>query len=367
MVGILSRRPPYYHILLQVAREAGQLTHKDVCDAAILTNRSVKSVLKWVRECGAFPILRFVRNGVEIEANDPDKLLAASAGVSDSLTSVSYCFPYVEEADPANVPTPLQKVILFTAPIIFWPILVVRAALSWSGENLSKLQNSVVSVFVFIAALAAFVNLNFAIVVTMLIGVHEFGHMVAFKRLGAKIDPPIFIPFAGAVINTNVMPKNAWEEAITAAAGPLIGMAGVFVAMLIVPYTGGTIWPFAVLIGIMINLFNLLPLLPLDGGRMVAFLPRKVVMYIYIATGMALFAVGLGSHPVVLFVMVVGILTFIARKKSLPENYRDIGIVKTGILTLLYIGSVWFVGEVFLTIGPDCRDLMDIDGTIIGW
>src|SRR5207237_8279080 len=80
----------------------------------------------------------------------------------------------------------------------------------------------------------------------------------------------VFIPFMGALITLKQMPHNAWREAKLAIAGPLLGSAGALAL-----YLAGVAWDSRQLkalafLGFFINLFNLLPVVPLDGGRITA-------------------------------------------------------------------------------------------------
>ncbi len=104
----------------------------------------------------------------------------------------------------------------------------------------------------------------------MLLFIHELGHMLEAKRQGLDVSWPQFIPFLGAMITMREMPPNAWREAQVALAGPLLGTVGALGTWAI----GSSINSRAVValafVGFFLNLFNLLPVVPLDGGRAVA-------------------------------------------------------------------------------------------------
>jgi Zn-dependent protease len=74
----------------------------------------------------------------------------------------------------------------------------------------------------------------------------------------------------GALITLKEMPHNAWREAKLAIAGPILGSAGALAIYLLgLAYDSDPLKALAFL-GFFINLFNLLPVVPLDGGRIVA-------------------------------------------------------------------------------------------------
>jgi Zn-dependent protease len=97
--------------------------------------------------------------------------------------------------------------------------------------------------------------------------VHELGHVFYAKRAGIKASLPIFIPFVGAAI---FVPKfdSVRKEALVAAGGPLFGLASSIAMMLPYAITGERAWLGLAVMGAVLNLFNLIPLKPLDGGRM---------------------------------------------------------------------------------------------------
>ena len=110
----------------------------------------------------------------------------------------------------------------------------------------------------------------FGIGLILLLFVHEMGHVIEAKRQGLPVSVPVFIPFMGALITMKQMPHNAWREARLAIAGPLLGSAGALVLYVLgAAYDSQQLKALAFL-GFLINLFNLLPVIPLDGGRITA-------------------------------------------------------------------------------------------------
>src|SRR5262249_28585987 len=107
----------------------------------------------------------------------------------------------------------------------------------------------------------------FAVGFVLLIFVHELGHALVLRREGIRAGAPVFIPFVGAFITMQGMPRDAYVEAKVAIGGPVLGSIGAW-AVLAVALASGQ--PFVAALGqagILINLFNLVPVSPLDGGR----------------------------------------------------------------------------------------------------
>ena len=112
----------------------------------------------------------------------------------------------------------------------------------------------------------------FGFVVLMLI--HEMGHVIAMWYFRLSASPPIFIPFVGALINMREAPPNALVESIVGMGGPLLGTIGAMAcygAMFVVhDPTLQFELKISAYLAFMLNLFNLLPVPPLDGGRITA-------------------------------------------------------------------------------------------------
>jgi Zn-dependent protease len=106
-----------------------------------------------------------------------------------------------------------------------------------------------------------------ATAVVGLIFVHEMGHVIAAWALGMPVTAPLFIPFIGASIMMKENPRDAWSEALMAYGGPFAGCIGSWIAFFVsVHFNYGWLMSAASL-SFVINLFNMIPIPPLDGGR----------------------------------------------------------------------------------------------------
>jgi Zn-dependent protease len=110
----------------------------------------------------------------------------------------------------------------------------------------------------------------FGVGLIVLLFVHEMGHVLEARRQGLLVSVPVFIPFMGALISMKQLPRDAWREARLAIAGPLLGSAGALALYIAgAAYDSQQLKALAFL-GFLLNLFNLLPVVPLDGGRITA-------------------------------------------------------------------------------------------------
>jgi len=140
----------------------------------------------------------------------------------------------------------------------------------------NKIFLPALSIILSIGAYAMLYGSQFAVGFVGLILIHEMGHYLAAKQKGLNVGLPTFIPFVGAWIELKEQPLNAEVEAYVAYAGPFVGTLAAFALY----YWGHTIHSGLLLAlaqaGFIINLFNLIPLHPLDGGRITAVLSPRL-------------------------------------------------------------------------------------------
>lgn len=133
-----------------------------------------------------------------------------------------------------------------------------------------KLFTTVGTMLVSVGAYSFVFGWPFAAGFVLLLLVHEMGHVIQLRREGVKASAPMFVPFLGAVISARSLGKNALAEARVGLAGPVLGSAGAAACIVIWQLTGSDIWRALAFTGFFLNLFNLLPVVPLDGGRAMA-------------------------------------------------------------------------------------------------
>jgi Zn-dependent protease len=116
----------------------------------------------------------------------------------------------------------------------------------------------------------------YAVGFVALIFAHEMGHFLAARQRGLNVGLPTFIPFVGAWIELKEQPMDAETEAYVGIAGPMLGSAAAFVCYLVAQDQGSKLLMALAYAGFLINLFNLIPLSPLDGGRIVSVISPRL-------------------------------------------------------------------------------------------
>ena len=133
-----------------------------------------------------------------------------------------------------------------------------------------KLLTTAGTALISVAAYSLFFGWTFAVGFVVLMFVHEMGHVIQLRREGVKASAPMFVPFLGAVVMMKSMPDDALAEARVGLAGPVLGTIGAGVCLGIAELTNSDLLRALAYIGFFLNLFNLLPVVPLDGGRAMA-------------------------------------------------------------------------------------------------
>ncbi|HZC28137.1 MAG TPA: site-2 protease family protein [Gaiellaceae bacterium] len=152
---------------------------------------------------------------------------------------------------------------------IWAPIAAIGAFIAKFGVGILKYK-FLLGLFISFGAYLWFGGIWFAVGLIGLIFVHEMGHWLEAKRQGLKVTAPLFIPFLGASIFLKEHPESAWREFQLAIAGPLLGSLGAAAVFAVAEAEDSNRLRAIAFLGFFINLFNLLPVVPLDGGRIVA-------------------------------------------------------------------------------------------------
>jgi Zn-dependent protease len=102
--------------------------------------------------------------------------------------------------------------------------------------------------------------------VIVLLLVHEIGHAIAYKSFGLGVARIGFVPFLGAYAMSKTAPESAWVNALCALAGPFVGGVGCGVLWWYGHQSGSDLMSAAATLGFLLNLFNMVPVVPFDGG-----------------------------------------------------------------------------------------------------
>ncbi|MCE0498826.1 MAG: site-2 protease family protein [Methylacidiphilales bacterium] len=185
----------------------------------------------------------------------------------------------------------------------------------------------------------------FAAGFVFLIFVHEMGHVIAAKWLGIPVSAPLFIPLLGAMITMKQNPRDAWTEALMAYGGPLAGCIGSWICW----YAAIQLqqeWLMAVAsASFVINLFNMIPVPPLDGGRICAAVsPWFWLIGAVILVGAVLFFHALNAIIIIVLVLIVAFprikQTLFGQTTPEMQQYYNTHISNRLSMALMFFGLI---------------------------
>jgi Zn-dependent protease len=144
------------------------------------------------------------------------------------------------------------------------------------GAKFGKLLLTGGSMLVSVFAYALLFGWRYAVGFVLLLFVHEMGHYIAARQRGLDVGAPTFIPFVGAWVELKDMPHDAETEAYVGLGGPLLGTIGALACYFLARDQNSNLLLAIAYSGFFLNLFNLIPLSPFDGGRITAVLSPRV-------------------------------------------------------------------------------------------
>jgi Zn-dependent protease len=226
--------------------------------------------------------------------------------------------------------------VLATAALVLWKVkflvvlvLTKMKLLLFGFTKIGTLLSMLATMGVYWAAW----GWQFAVGFVLSIYVHEMGHVSALRHYGIRASAPMFIPFVGAFVRLRESLHSEWENAIVGLAGPLWGLAAAVAAYVAYVTTGMPIFGGIAHAGAWLNLFNLLPVWQLDGGRGFSAMSRT---HRLVAAGAVLAAFAATHEPMLLIVGLVG-AAMAFTKPSVKPDAR---------IAAYYIALVWALAAV---------------------
>lgn len=135
--------------------------------------------------------------------------------------------------------------------------------------------STLMSMLAFVGVYWALYGWRFAVGMVFSIYIHEMGHVLKLREYGIAASAPMFIPGLGAFIRLKQLHITPIQDARVGLAGPIFGLGAALIALAGGYITGSGAWFAIAHFGAVINLFNLIPVWQLDGGRGFASLTRE--------------------------------------------------------------------------------------------
>ena len=178
------------------------------------------------------------------------------------------------------------------------------------------------------------------------LGVHEFGHLLAYRLTGQPWGRMIFLPFLGAL----AMPRLPFQTQAQAVFAALMGtgLSLVLAFALALPVLLGHELPpwlnTAGIVVVALNLFNLLPVEPLDGGvalrSVLAKIMGKYARFGLLAIGLLIFGAGFLIEQVAL--LVFGLISILAniRPRLIDHGLKPLSSLQVTISACCFMAIV---------------------------
>lgn len=223
---------------------------------------------------------------------------------------------------------------------------------------------TVLSAAVSFVVYAALLGWPVGLGLTALLFVHEMGHYLAAsaKRLPARL--PIFVPFLGAFVLT-ALAGNARDDAEIALAGPFAGGLGSLACFVAWRVTGQPDLLTIAIINLLINLFNLAPVSPLDGGRAARVISRKLLIPALALTLLA----GLFTFDIVLVLVAAFGLrqvylrpsdAVLVRTETTRKERRYLTLLYFGLIGAMLAGPLAVIALALSALGPYWWELLPV-------
>lgn len=213
-------------------------------------------------------------------------------------------------------------------------------------EGFGAMQYAVAggSFVVTIAAYATQAPLAVVVGFVVITLIHEIGHAIAIRMKGLRTGIMVFIPFIGGAVTLKDQPRSVFDDAIIGLAGPFFGTLASLVVLQVYKWTHDPLYLLIAWLGFALNLFNLLPIGMLDGGRISAAITKWMWV---LGGGIIIYKVIDQPNPLTIIIVVLAafqVYASITREKTDPRFYEIPG-EKRAAIAILYFALVIFLGH----------------------
>jgi Zn-dependent protease len=227
-----------------------------------------------------------------------------------------------------------------------------------------KLLTTTGTALVSVAAYSLFFGWEFAAGFVLLLFVHEMGHVIQLRREGVPASAPMFIPGFGAVVMMKSLPDDALAEARVGLAGPILGTLGAAACLALAEALNSDLLRALAYVAFFLNLINLIPVVPFDGGRAMAamapwmwFLGLGALVALLLITG----------NPFLLIFLLLGFMETRRRwQQRKTRSLEQAAYYRVAPRHRVYVGAVYIGLIVVLVLGMDVSHILASGGHSLG-
>jgi Zn-dependent protease len=227
-----------------------------------------------------------------------------------------------------------------------------------------KLLTTAGTALVSVAVYSWFFGWWFAVGFVVLLFVHEMGHVIQLRREGIKASAPMFIPGFGAVVMMRSLPDDALAEARVGLAGPVLGTLGAGACLAVAEVTGSDLLRALAYVGFLINLINLVPVVPFDGGRAMAAMAPSM-WFLGFGAMVALLLVT-GNTFLLIFIVIGGMETWRRWKLRRTRSLEQAAYYRVAKLHRVLVGAVYIGLIAVLAAGMETAYVLSSGGHTFG-
>jgi len=227
-----------------------------------------------------------------------------------------------------------------------------------------KLLTTAGTALISVVVYSLFFGWWFAVGFVVLLFVHEMGHVIQLRKEGVKASAPMFIPGFGAVVMMKSLPDDALAEARVGLAGPILGTLGAGVCLAIAEATHSDLLRALAYVGFLLNLINLVPLVPFDGGRAMAAMAPSM-WFVGLGAMVALLLIT-GNTFLLIFIVLGGMETWRRWKLRRTRSLEQAAYYRVATLHRVLVGAVYIGLIVVLAAGMETAYVLTSGGHTFG-
>jgi len=270
--------------------------------------------------------------------------------LESDLTWQPFSFQYRVLVDDAMVcdGTRCEKDIENQVPYTPPPVERKFSVIGLVSLGMKALKSAkVIKVLMASASLAAYswlFSYQFALVLIACLVFHELGHVRAMKYFGMKTKGIYLVPFLGGLALSDEKINTRWQDVVISIMGPCFGFILSLLLLVVYWVTESQFWAAIAVFNAFLNLFNLLPVLPLDGGHVL----KSISFSMNSRLGMLLCIVTIVSGVVVSYTLGLTLLGFLLIMGTLDLIFEWKYRHQSHLLPLdrygQLVSSVWYIG-----------------------
>lgn len=198
-----------------------------------------------------------------------------------------------------------------------------------------------------IAAYSWLFSFQFALALIACLVFHEYGHIKAMKHFGMKTKGIYLIPFMGGLAISDEKINTRWQDVVISIMGPSFGLIMSIVSLIAYWLTGEDFFAGLAAFNALLNLFNLLPILPLDGGHIL----KSISFSMNSRAGLGACIAGAGIGVYLSYSLGLALLGFMLLIGSLEIIFEWKARHQSHLLPLDRYGQIFSTAWYFLTAG----------------